>query len=139
MKAKSIKGTSTNEIESALQQSMADGYKPTLAIAFISVKQDREAICRLLNDEGIQIFGSTTSGEFISPEISEGAIVIMLLDMNPAFFKLLFFETGDSYETSKQLGTEGKNVFTNPAFIIASGWLHTDGEQIIKGIEEGFG
>ena len=141
MKAKSIKGTSTNEIESALQQSMADGYKPTVAIAFISVKQDREAICRLLNDEGIQIFGSTTSGEFISPEISEGAIVIMLLDMNPAFFKLLFFETGDSsaYETSKQLGTEGKKVFTNPAFIIASGWLHTDGEQIIKGIEEGFG
>lgn len=141
MKAKSIKGRSANEIESALRQSMADGYQPTLAIVFISIKQDREAVCNILNTEGIQIFGSTTSGEFISAEISEGGIVIMLLDMNPACFKLLFFETGDSsaFEISKELGTEGKNVFSHPAFIIASGWLHADGEQIVKGIEEGFG
>ena len=141
MKAKSIKGTSVDDIQSALSASLADGYKPTLAIVFISVKQDSEAVCRLLNDEGIQIFGSTTSGEFIGPEISQGGIVIMLLDINPAFFKVLFFETGDSsaFEMSKQLGAAGKNQFQNPAFIIASGWLHTDGEQIIKGIEVGFG
>ncbi len=141
MIAKTIKGNSADEIQLALTASLADGYKPTLAIVFISVKQDSEAVCRLLHNEGIQIFGSTTSGEFISPEISEGGIVIMFLDMNPAYFKLLFYETGDSsaFETSKQLGAEGKNVFSNPAFIIASGWLHTDGEQIVKGIEEGFG
>lgn len=141
MKAKTIKGTSVDDIQLALSASLAEGYKPTLAIVFISVKQDSEAVCRLLNYEGIQIFGSTTSGEFISPEISEGGIVIMLLDINPAFFKVLFFETGDSsaFEISKQLGAEGKNVFVNPAFIIASGWLQTDGEEIIKGIEEGYG
>ena len=141
MIAKTIKGTSAHEIQLALTESLAGGYKPTLAIVFISVKQDRDAVCRLLHDEDIQVFGSTTSGEFISPEISEGGIVIMLLDMNPDYFKVLFFETGESsaFETSKQLGVEGKNVFSNPAFIIASGWLHTDGEQIIKGIEEGYG
>lgn len=141
MIAKTIKGINANDIQLALAESFSDGFKPTLAIVFISVKQDSDAVCRLLYHEDIQIFGSTTSGEFISPEISEGGIVIMLLDMNPAFFKVLFFETGESsaFETSKQLGVEGKNVFSNPAFIIASGWLHTDGEQIIKGIEEGFG
>jgi len=141
MKARSIKGKSTEEIQSALQESIADGFKPTLAIVFVSVKQDRDAICNLLNKEGISIFGSTTSGEFISAEISEGGIVIMLLDINPAYFKILFFETMDSsaFETSRQLGAEGKKVFSNPAFIIASGWLHTDGEQIIQGIEEGYG
>jgi len=141
MKAKSIKGNSTEEIQSALQESMADGFKPTLAIVFVSIKQDRDAICNLLNKEGISIFGSTTSGEFISEEIGEGSIAIMLLDINPSYFKLLFFETGYSsvFEISKQLGAEGKNAFSRPAFIIASGWLHTDGEEIIKGIEEGFG
>jgi hypothetical protein len=53
----------------------------------------------------------------------------------------LFLETSDSsaFEISRQLGIEGKKVFPNPAFIIASGWLHTDGEQIVAGIEEGFG
>jgi hypothetical protein len=41
MKAKSIKGKSTEETKSALEESIADGYKPTLAIVFISIKQDR--------------------------------------------------------------------------------------------------
>ncbi len=141
MLAKTIKGTTAHDIELALSQSLADGYKPTLAIVFISVKQDSEAVCSLLNDEGIQVFGATTSGEFISPEILEGGIVIMLLDMNPAFFKLLFFETGEhtTLANARQLGIEGKNTFANPAFIIATGWLHIDGEKIIDGIMEGSG
>ncbi len=140
MIAKSIKGNSTEEVQSALQQSMADGFKPSLAIVFISIKQNIEAICDMLNKEGISIFGSTTSGEFISSEISEGGIALMLLDINRAYFKVTFHETGKSsaYEIAKQFGKEGKNAFANPAFIIASGWLHTDGEQIVKGIEEGF-
>ncbi len=141
MKAKTIKGESTGEIQAALQETMRDGFKPTLGIVFISIKQDRDAICSLLNKEGISIFGATTSGEFISPEIQEGSIAVMLLDINPAYFKILFFETSTSsaFETSKQLGHAGKNVFSRPAFIIASGWLHTEGEQIVKGIEEGMG
>ena len=141
MIAKTIKGTSVDDIRLALTESLVNGYKPTLAIVFISVKQDSDAIGRLLNEEGIQIFGSTTSGEFISPEISEGGVVIMLLDMDPAFFKLLFFETGEhtTLDNAKQLGIEGKNTFANPAFIIVTGWLHIDGEKITDGIIEGFG
>ncbi len=141
MKAKSIKGKSTEEIKSALQQSLVDGFKPTLAIVFISVKQNKEEVCDLLNKEGISIFGATTSGEFIGPEITEGGITIMLLDIDPSYYQLIFQETGTSsaYEVSKFVGTEGKKTFTNPAFIIASGWLHTDGEQIVAGIEDGIG
>lgn len=141
MIAKTIKGQSAEEVQTALHQCMSDKFKPTLAIVFMSIKQDREAVCELLNKEGISIFGSTTSGEFISPEISEGGIVIMLLDLNPAYFKIEFLETGNSstYEAAKQFGADGKKSFDNPAFIIASGWLQTDGEQIVKGIEDGFG
>lgn len=141
MKAKSIQGKSVQEIQASLQQSMAGGFKPTLAIVFISVKQDSEAVCNILHKEGIQIFGSTTSGEFISPEISEGGIVIMLQDMNPDYFKLLLLETGEqtTLENAKQIGLAGKNTFTNAAFLIASGWLTQDGENIVEGITEGFG
>jgi len=46
MKAKSIKGKTPAEIKSVLQQSMADGFKPTLAIVFLSVSQDRKSILR---------------------------------------------------------------------------------------------
>ncbi len=92
MQAKTIKGKSPEEIQSALQQSLGEGYKPTLAILFLSVKQDREAVCKLLHKEQIEIFGTTTSGEFISSEISEGGIVIMLLDINPAYSKFAITE-----------------------------------------------
>ena len=141
MHAKTIIGINQEDIQVALKESLSDGFKPTLAIVFISIKQDREAICSILHKEGIQIFGSTTSGEFISSEISEGGIAIMLLDINPNYFKIAFQDTGSSsvFETAKQFGDDGKKVFLNPAFIIASGWLHTDGEDIIKGIEAGLG
>ena len=100
-----------------------------------------DAVCEILDKKGIAIFGATTSGEFLDGEIEEGSIVIMLLDMNPDYIKLVFLETGQqtTFDNAKQIGLVGKNTFTNPAFIIATGWLHIDGEKIIEGIIEGFG
>jgi hypothetical protein len=46
MKAKSIKGKSSEEIKSALAESMQT-VQPTLAIVFLSVAQDRKAICKI--------------------------------------------------------------------------------------------
>src|SRR5436190_12753500 len=82
MKAKSIKGKSLQEIESGLHQAMADELKPTLALVFMSVKQDREAITSLFNTEGIAVYGTTTNGEFIDETYEQGTIVVMLLDIN---------------------------------------------------------
>jgi len=142
MKAKSIKGKSPEEIKSALQQSMIEGYKPTLAIVFMSIKLDLDAVCAILDQYGIQVFGATSSGEFISSEIQEESIVIMLLDIPKAYFKLAFFEAVDKgdFDVAKRLGEEGKKTFDHAAFIIASGWVNDiDGEEIIRGIEAGYG
>jgi len=140
MKAKSIKGKSPEEIRTALAESMIDGFKPTVAIVFLSIRQDIDTVCRLLTENDIHVFGSTTSGEFISSEVSEGGIAIMLLDLNPEYFKILFLETNENgvYETAKQLGENAKKLFTNAAFILTSGWTNIDGEQIIRGIEDGY-
>lgn len=141
MKAKSIKGKSSAEISSALNETIADGFKPTLAIVFISVKHDRQAISILLNKKGIQIFGATTAGEFIDGEVESGSIVIMLLDINPAYFKIELIETSPKtgLEDAKKLGIIGKETFTNPAFVIATGGISLGGEQIVEGIIQGFG
>jgi hypothetical protein len=140
MKAKTIKGKSPDEIKSALIETTADGFKPTLAIIFISVKQDREAISKLLDEKGIQVFGATTAGEFIDGEIEEGSIVMMLLDMNPAYFKIEFLETSQetALEDAHKLGITGKETFTNPAFIIANSGVSLDGESFVEGIIQGF-
>lgn len=141
MKAKSIKGTSTEDIQSALEQSMADGFQPTLAIVFLSVKQDRGAVSKLLDEKGIQIFGATTAGEFIDGDVEEGSIVMMLLDIDPVYFKLEFLEINQkaALEDAKKLGVIGKETFQNTALIIATGGVFIDGDHIIDGIIQGFG
>ncbi|MEO5648124.1 MAG: FIST N-terminal domain-containing protein [Chitinophagaceae bacterium] len=141
MLAKSIKGKSTEEIKSSLQQIITHNFKPTLAIVFISVKQDIEAISMLLDEKGIQVFGATTAGEFIDGEIEGGSIVMLLLDMNPAYFKLEFLETSPEtvLEDSHKIGVTGRETFTNPAFIIANSGVSLAGEPIVEGIIQGFG
>ncbi len=140
MKAKAIKGKSPEEIKTALVESMADGFKPTLAIVFISVKQDREAISKLLDEKGIQIFGATTAGEFIDGKMEAGSIVMMLLDINPAYFKIEFLETNQetAFEDANKLGVTGREAFTNPAFIIVNSGVSLDGEPIVEGITRAF-
>jgi hypothetical protein len=138
MKAKSIKGNSPEEIQSALEQNMADGFKPTLAIAFISIKQDRKAICKLLDEKGIAIFGATTNGEFIDENHSKESAAILLLDMNPDHFRVLFAEYPEKnyQEVAASLATDAKKVFANPAFLISGSHMETDAEQLLFGFEE---
>ncbi len=141
MNTVTFKGQSTKDIADQLDEVISDSYKPTLAIVFLSIDHDSEAITALLRSHNIQVFGSTTSGEFIDGDIEKGSIVIMLLDMNPAHFKLEFLETGEqtTFENAKQLGLKGTSMFSNAAYIIVSGWLTEDGENIIEGIKQGYG
>ncbi len=138
MKAKSIKGNSTEEIKSALEQSMADGFQPTLAIAFISIKQDREAICNLLTEKNISIFGATTNGEFIDEDHSKESAAILLMDMSPDHFRVFFAEYPEKNyrEVAAQLAANAKKLFANPAFLISGSNTETDGEQLLFGFED---
>lgn len=141
MKAKTIKGNSTGEIEKALTVATSDGFSPTIAVAFISIAQDRESICNLLEQRNIDIFGATTAGEFTDGDIGEESAAIMLLDLNKDFYKLVHMETGDknTMDIAQSLGQQGLDIFSNPAFIVASGGISTDGEMIVRGIEEAVG
>ncbi|MCY7311532.1 MAG: hypothetical protein LH619_12195, partial [Chitinophagaceae bacterium] len=142
MKAKSIKGKSVEEIQTALQQSMADGYKPTLAIVFISIKQDRKAVCEILHQHDIDIIGATSCTEFIDGHQDEGSIVILLLDLNKAYFTILFQEVGNMTvsDAATQMAQTALQHFSNPAFVICSSGLSADGkmmdgETLIRSIE----
>jgi hypothetical protein len=122
MIAKSIKGNSPEEIKTALKQSMADGYKPTLAFVFISIKQDIDAVSNLLNAHEIQIFGATSSGEFIDGDISNGGIAVLLLDIDSANFKLLLLDYRDKEPeaVAKEMAEKAKEKFKNPSIILST-------------------
>ncbi len=143
MKAKSIKGKSAEEIQSALQLSLADGYKPTLAIVFISIQQDRKAICEILHKAGVDILGATSSGEFIDGHQSIGEIAIMLLDLAKEDYCILLEDIAESNLaiTAEHLANAALQKFKHPAFILCSTSLMEqgkilEGETLIRSIEK---
>lgn len=143
MKAKSITGNSTGEITSALQESMADGFKPTLAIIFLSVKQDRRAVSEILNRKDIDIIGATSSGEFIGGHESKGGIVMMLFDISKNDYCILFEDIGESnlIDASANMAKAALQKFDKPAFILCSTLVSAsgkmvDGESLIRSIEK---
>ncbi len=138
MKAKSIKGKSTEEIKKALEQSVSDGFKPTLAICFISKSQDRTAITDLLDEKNMAVFGCTTNGEFIDEEPEKASAAILLLDMNKDHFQIYFDEYPEKNyrEVAKGIAKKAKGKFAVPAFLIAISNAAADGEAVLRGIEE---
>jgi len=137
MKAKSIKGKSAREIQSVLEESLADGFHPTLAIVFIANENEQEAVVRLLTEKGIKIFGASTGDNFTDGEIESHTLVILLLDMNPAYFHLVIkgADEGTIKEIAERTGKEALTKFKKPAFLVVSGGLAVDGDEIVEGIE----
>ena len=143
MKAKSIKGKSPEEIQSALEQSMADGFKPTLAIVFLSIRQDRKAICEILDKKGVDVMGATSAGEFIDGHESKGETVMMLFDINKNDYCILFEEIGERTvdEAATNMAKTALEKFDKPAFILCSTIISAsgkmiDGETLIRSIEK---
>ena len=141
MKSKSIKGHSTAEIKEAIEQSLSDGFKPTLAIVFISVSQDRKAVCQLLEKEDITIYGATTNGEFIDENTEKESAAILLLDIKKENFKIYLEEYPEKNyrETAKGIASKAKKIFEKPTFLIAASHLETDAEQLLFGFEDVIG
>ena len=122
MKAKSLRGNSPEEIKIALQQSMVNGFQPTLAFVFISIKQDIDAVSNLLDSHGIQIFGASSSGEFIDGDISNGGIAILLMNINPANFEILLHDYRDKEPeaVAREMASKAKEKFNNPSIILST-------------------
>jgi len=138
MKAKSIKGTSPEEIKTALQHTMTDGFKPTLAFVFLSTKQDRGAITNILDETGIAVFGVTTHGEFTGEGITEKSVAILLLDVNPDYFSILFSEFPEKNyrQTTQAIAKKALEKFAHPSFLITGSNLETDAEELLHGFED---
>ena len=138
MKAKSINGKSPDEIKTALTESMADGFVPTLAIVFLSLGKDINAVCSILDAKNITIYGATTHGEFIDEEIGKETIAILLLDINRDYFTVMLeeFPEKNYREVTQSMAKKAMEKFTTPAFLIAASNLETDAELLLFGFED---
>ena len=143
MRAKSITGNTAGEIKDALEKSMGDGFVPTIAVVFISIKQDRRAVCEILHKKGIDVIGATSSGEFINGHQSEGGSAVMLFDINKNDYCILFEDIGERTlnDAATNMAKAALQKFNKPAFILCStlmspGGKMIDGETLIRSIEK---
>jgi hypothetical protein len=147
MKAKSIQGKSVSEIDTALNQAIVEpGFSPTIAIVFISVKQDRNQICSLLDSKNIDVFGATSCGEFINGHESQGEIAVLLLELSKEHYAILFenFEDGNLDKATLNLANNALKQFSNPSLIVCSPGInqkgeHFEGEKLVKSLEKNLG
>ena len=130
MKAKSIKGATVKDIRKELNQCMTDGFRPTVSIVFISIKQDRKALCELLLNKGIDVIGASSSGEFINGHQTEGEIVLMLLDINRSDYFILFEDIGKRNidEVATAMAHKVQQKFNNPALILLTTSVTSKGD-----------
>jgi hypothetical protein len=137
MKAKSIKGKTTAELKAALEKSMADRFAPTVAIVFLEAEMAHAEICSVLSEKGIQIFGASSGSNFTDGEIESNSVVVLLLDIKQEYFqlKLATAEKGTTKDLAEEIGRAGIAAFRKPAFLIVSGGITADGDEIVEGIE----
>lgn len=111
---------------------MADGFKPTLAIVFISIEQDTKAVVEMLHNKGIDVFGVTSGGEFCSENQSMGEIVIMFIDLEKSRYFILFEDVKgkDLADASQKIARNALTKFDHPAFVLCTTSLTKDGEML---------
>jgi hypothetical protein len=146
MRAKSIHGKSVTDIQKALDSTIVNGFNPTLAIVFISIKQDRNAVCKLLDSKNIDVFGATSCGEFTKGHQTVGGIVILLLKLAKEHYSILFeaIDNQTIEETVSILADNALKQFSNPSLIVCSSGVnlkgeHFEGEKVVKGLEKSLG
>lgn len=141
MKAKTIQGKSKAVIQSAFQESLTDGFMPTLAIILLSKMEDADSIRPIFGNLGIAIFGITTPQKFTEQGINPGDIVILLMDMKPENFKIVLndYEGSSAYEAGYNAGITGKSAFKNPGFIISPLDFRVSNDEVIRGLTDSAG
>ncbi len=135
MKTIVLKSTSVNDVKQKIESTINSDFNPTLAIVFSSIEHDLIELCSFPENQ-IKIFGATTAGEIANDDVYKSSIVLMLLNIDEDYFKVLLKETieGNAEEISKKASIYAKKRFKNPGILVMASGLNTDGETIVDTI-----
>lgn len=140
MKQSTFPADTQAELLAKIRAALAGGLKPTLGIIFCSVNLGIADTARALGEFGFPIFGCSSCGEiFTEAEISralENSAVVALLELPADSFQVKLMDgTGlDSFALGAAIGSWGKSVFKNPAFMVVVSGIKRDGEQAVHGL-----
>ena len=138
MKAVTIQSENIKELEMKIEETITSDYQPSLAFVFASVTHDLQKVSEIFKNRDIVIFGSGSSSEIIQDEVLEHSIVVMLLNLKREHFAIYYEETqnANTAEISRRAATFAKEKFLNPAMLVLTSSLTTDGVSVIDGVSE---
>jgi hypothetical protein len=141
MIVKSFSATSIAQLTTQIENSILNGYKPTLCILFTPFADKIEAVQSIFEKHQIDLVGCTSAGEIQDDQVLDKAIVCMLLDLNKNTYSIFSETTGDSstYKTAFNAGLAAKEIFENPGMLMLSGGIAIDAEQLIYGVKDAMG
>jgi hypothetical protein len=112
-----------------------------LGIVFASANFGIAPLSEVLGKyDDIAFLGASTDGEIMAngeePVVHEGTAAISLIECDREAFRLQIFQGNGkkSFDVGQEVANWGVNQFMRPGFIVVSGGLHADGEEILKGI-----
>ncbi|MCI0709524.1 MAG: FIST C-terminal domain-containing protein [Chloroflexi bacterium] len=142
MNLKTFHASSIDSAQDHLDALVTGEFEPVLAIVFASVAHDLEKLGGLFSAYNIQVFGGTSAGELLEDgdgdtNVFAENIVAMLFDLPDDTFLLKMFdgEGLSSLERGEIIGDWiATQTFENPAVLLMTSGMRTDGEAIINGI-----
>lgn len=141
MEVHALRGASVGEIGEAVVRLRATGFNATLAIAFASVAHDAGALRDALASQGLDVFGASSSGELLvgtgeDDVVTRQTIVVMLLALDRAAYRVRLFDEGDSAAgTGERIGNWANAAFERPALILMPAGIFYDPEPLIRGVQ----
>ena len=135
----SLSASSIEELTQQLDQQLASGFQPTMAMIFSAPELPYQELPALFKKYEIEFIGCTTMKEIHNGEILSGNFSVLLMDMDKEYFEVcqLEYDPEDISNTAKALGQKAKQVFDQPGIILYSGGINIDGEKLVKDIKEG--
>ena len=123
-----------------IREAIAGGLQPTLGILFCSVDLGVAATAKALGEFAFPFFACSSCGEIFTDgdksRALENSAVVALLELPVETFKVKLFDGAglDSLALGATVGKWGKEVFKNPAFLVAVSGIKRDGEQVVHGL-----
>jgi hypothetical protein len=121
---------------------IAAGLRPTLAVVFSSVALNLRELGHGFARREIDVVGVTTAGEIANARMLEEGCVALLLeaDRSAFFVSLQTVAAGGTVEPlARVLGRRAVETFANPIIIAFASGVLTDGEPVVPGVHAGAG
>ncbi len=115
-----------------------EGLNANLAIVFCAPNFNLHRFSSIFQTENIQVIGCTTAGEICDTDLNESSASVLLMEMNPAYFRVLFESNeGDIKKAASKIRKRADETFDNPALFVLTSGILNDGEEIVAGLKQG--